>query len=267
MSKIHFGPLKTIFVVTVLLLSLQVTHAQYHLLVDVYDSTNVTFSATEELALADDATTTMFDGIALKNFFTVDWSGSFGPGNGEGPQTLRPNGVDESEAYTVFETFNGGGTTTQDLNIYRSSSVIQNFSTSARALIGVMSDDFSASPLLPVASTGDIVADAYFNGPKIGEYIIVKNYPKPHLTDFSYDADTGIVTVTIKAKALTAYKLLEADDLDFSSPEQDPIPLSGASVGTLNGNNVTTTAGGLATIEFNLGNSKPASFFRAQEVP
>jgi hypothetical protein len=130
-----------------------------------------------------------------------------------------------------------------------------------------MSDDFSASPLRPVASTGDIVADGYDNsGPKIGEYIIVKNYPDPHLADFSYDGDTGIVTVTIKAKALTTYKLVEADDLDFSSPDQDPIPLSSASLGTLNGNNVTTTAGGVDTIEFNLGTSKTATFFRAAEV-
>jgi len=245
---------------------IQATHAQYHIIVDIYDTSNVTFTATDELALADDAITTMFDGIALKNFFTMGWSSSFGPGDGEGPQTLRPNGVDESEAYTVFETFNGGGTTTQDLNIYRSSNVIQNFSTSARALIGVMSDDFSASPLLPVASTGDIVADAYFNGPKNGEYIIVRNYPNPFLDNFSYDADTGIVTVTIKAKALTAYELVEADDLDFSSPDQDPIPLSSASLGTLNGDNVITTAGGVATIEFNLGTSKPSTFFRAVEV-
>ncbi|MCH7225916.1 discoidin domain-containing protein [Haloferula sp. A504] len=87
------------------------------------------------------------------------------------------------------------------------------------------------------------------------------------LADFSYDPGDGSAEVSITGAANTNYKLVEADDLDFSNPDQDPIPLTGASVGTLNGNEVTTDGSGNATVQFNLGTAKSATFLRAEEVP
>lgn len=91
---------------------------------------------------------------------------------------------------------------------------------------------------------------------------------EPQLYGFTYDPVPGNCVVSIKGPANTTYKLVEADDLDFSNPDQNPVPLTDASVGTLNvDNTVTTTAGGDATVEFNLGTAKASTFVRAEKVP
>ncbi len=99
-------------------------------------------------------------------------------------------------------------------------------------------------------------------------YGTVSAIPEPsaalQLSGFTYDPVTGDSEVTIEAAANTEYKLVEAADLDFASPDQDPVPLTGASVGTLNGNNVTTDGSGKATVQFNLGTAKDATFLRAE---
>ncbi|MCH7226879.1 hypothetical protein [Haloferula sp. A504] len=87
------------------------------------------------------------------------------------------------------------------------------------------------------------------------------------LADFTYDPADGSAEVSIVGAANTNYKLVEADDLDFSNPDQDPIPLTGASVGTLDGNEVTTDGSGNATVQFNLGTAKAATFLRAETAP
>ena len=89
----------------------------------------------------------------------------------------------------------------------------------------------------------------------------------PTLTNFSYDSSTGASVVSIKGAPGTRYKLVEADDLNFSTPDQDPIPLTGATVGTLAGNEVVANASGDATIQFNLGTAKAATFLRAETIP
>lgn len=62
------------------------------------------------------------------------------------------------------------------------------------------------------------------------------------------------------------YKLVAAADLDFSTPDQDPVPLTAATVGTLVGGlNVIADENGEATVEFNLGTA-PANFVRAEET-
>ncbi len=43
-----------------------------------------------------------------------------------------------------------------------------------------------------------------------------------------------------------------------------PIPLTGATVGTLDGDQFTTDGNGDATIQFNLGTAKDATFLRAE---
>ncbi len=89
----------------------------------------------------------------------------------------------------------------------------------------------------------------------------------PRLAGFSYDETSGSAEVSIEGLPNTPYKLVEADDLDFSNPDQDPIPLSGASVGILSGNTVITDAGGNATVQFKLGNTRDATFLRGESVP
>ena len=89
----------------------------------------------------------------------------------------------------------------------------------------------------------------------------------PSLFGFTFDPLTGASEVSIRGIPDTSYKLVETDDLDFSKPDQDPVTLDGASVGTLNGNCVVTTAEGNATVQFTLGTAKSASFLRAEEAP
>jgi hypothetical protein len=87
------------------------------------------------------------------------------------------------------------------------------------------------------------------------------------LTDFTYDPLTGDSEVSIEGEAGTAYVLVEADDLDFATPDQNPVSLTGATVGGLNGDRVTTDGDGNATVQFNLGTAKSATFIRAEDAP
>lgn len=74
--------------------------------------------------------------------------------------------------------------------------------------------------------------------------------------------------VSLKGDPDKRYKFVEASDLDFASPDQDPVPLtSPALVGRLDGNVVILDGSGTATVQFNLGTSKNASFVRAELVP
>jgi hypothetical protein len=91
------------------------------------------------------------------------------------------------------------------------------------------------------------------------------------LSGFSYDSSTGGAGVTIAGKPNTAYSLAEADDLDFSNPEQSAIPLGGAtaSVGSIVGDTIVTDESGNAVVEnVSLGTpNKAATFIRAEEAP
>ncbi len=90
----------------------------------------------------------------------------------------------------------------------------------------------------------------------------------PSLAGFSYDRSDpdGASQVSIKGIPGARFKLVEADDLNFTNPDQNPVPLTGATVGTLAGNEVILDANGNATVQFDLGISKAATFIRAQEV-
>jgi hypothetical protein len=89
----------------------------------------------------------------------------------------------------------------------------------------------------------------------------------PAITSFTYNPGDGSATAALKGAPGTAYKLVEADDLDFGNPDQDPIPLVMATLGTLQngGNEVVTDSNGEAAVEFNLGTSKPATFLRVEQ--
>jgi iduronate 2-sulfatase len=90
--------------------------------------------------------------------------------------------------------------------------------------------------------------------------------PTPTLAGFTYHVGDGGAEVSIRGDAGTRYKLVAADDLDFSSPDQDPVPLTGVSVGLKDGNEVVTDGVGNATVQFNLGTAKDASFLRAESL-
>ena len=85
------------------------------------------------------------------------------------------------------------------------------------------------------------------------------------LSSFTYDPITGDAEVSISGAANTKYKLVEAADLDFSAPDRDPVPLTSATIGTLNGNEITTNSSGKATVQFNLGTGAPTTFIRGEE--
>lgn len=86
----------------------------------------------------------------------------------------------------------------------------------------------------------------------------------PEITGFTFDPVTGSAEISLSGEASTNYKLVEASDLDFTTPDQDPIPLTGATVGTQSGNEVITDATGNATVQFNLGTTKTRTYVRAE---
>ena len=87
------------------------------------------------------------------------------------------------------------------------------------------------------------------------------------LSSFTYNPISGDAEVSISGAANTNYKLVEAADLDFATPDRDPVPLTGATVGTLDGNEVTTDSSGKATVQFNLGAGGIGRTFIRGETP
>ena len=87
----------------------------------------------------------------------------------------------------------------------------------------------------------------------------------PRITSFSYDPSNGAAEATIQhAEPNTRFKLVGSATLDFSNPDQDPVPLLGAAVGTLtDGFYIITDENGVATVQFNLGTGH-ANFVRAE---
>ncbi len=102
------------------------------------------------------------------------------------------------------------------------------------------------------------------------EFFQLSKLPDPvlKLSGFRYDrADPdGASQVSIDGRSGARLKLVEADDLDFTNPDQDPVPLTGSTAGTLDGNEVILDGNGGATVQFDLGTSKDAAFIRAQET-
>ena len=98
--------------------------------------------------------------------------------------------------------------------------------------------------------------------------------PTQHvLHGFAYDPVPNTFDISISGAANTAYVLAEAEDLDFSTPDQNPIPLAGAtaSVGSLNleNNTIVTDPSGNASVQgVSLGaTAKDRTFIRAESGP
>jgi len=99
-----------------------------------------------------------------------------------------------------------------------------------------------------------------------GFQLVEKAAPTLLITSFTAIGGGGW-ELTLEGEPDSPYKLVEATDLDFANPDQDPIPLTGATVGTLSGDRFTTSSNGDATVQFNLGNTNDATFLRAKSSP
>ena len=177
-----------------------------------------------------------------------------------------------NSAKTVTVNYIGGGLAPASTQIATStfdsatSDTNRNFDLDlSPALSDIVLDD-GESATFEIALTGFSNANSSFI-----DNLAIQGSPveevAPLISAFTYDPLTGTSVMSIKGRANTAYKLVEADDLDFSNPDQDPIPLTSSSVGTLDGNVVITTPEGDATVELNLGTEKDATFIRGEEVP
>jgi len=105
-------------------------------------------------------------------------------------------------------------------------------------------------------------------GPGLGSVL------PPQIGDMVIDLALNQISINIAgAEPNTTYILEEAVDLDFSNPDQSPIPLTGASasVGSMDSVNhtFTTDSNGDASIQgVSLGGeAKPSTFIRAKSVP
>ena len=88
----------------------------------------------------------------------------------------------------------------------------------------------------------------------------------PKIVDFSFDPETGDGSLSITGPPNTVYELVEALDLDFSNASAAPVTLTGATTGVLNGDQVTSDGSGNATVQFNLGTEKQATFLRVETL-
>lgn len=110
------------------------------------------------------------------------------------------------------------------------------------------------------------VANMRINGFEVNELAPALTTPK--LGDLTYDPATGAATVTISGIPSDRFKLVQSNSLEFSEPDQDPIPLTNAITGTIeNDADAVADDDGIATVEFNLGTEGTASFIRAERLP
>lgn len=149
--------------------------------------------------------------------------------------------------------------TTEDLNLPDASANIPVVKDSTFDSVIFRGGDFT-----PPASVVDYTDFAvYFNG---DSPFGTSSQISPTIEGFTYSAASGAGEVSIKGEASAVYLLVEADDLDFANPDQSPVPLTGATVGTLDGDQVITDENGNATVQFNLGTEKPTTFIRAENA-
>ena len=105
------------------------------------------------------------------------------------------------------------------------------------------------------------------HGVGINNFVLSTGDSPPRIADFQYNPEDGSAEVTIvDAIPNGRYKLVESADMDFSNPDRDPVPLLGATTGSLfDGLYLIADEEGVATVQFNLGTA-PANFVRAEQV-
>jgi hypothetical protein len=130
------------------------------------------------------------------------------------------------------------------------------FTFANTTLADIGADSFSDTLAWTATTTGDTIS-----------YNTFSETSDVALADFTYDPADGSAEVTIEGAENTTYTLVEADDLDFSNPDQTITPTGVTPPATLDGNEITTDGSGNATVQFNLGNTKDATFLRAEEAP
>lgn len=149
------------------------------LTVNVSNPAAVTFTATGNSSLVNDASFTAYDGVELIGFFT---GAPVGGTSGGMSGSLAP--VDSASPYDFWLNDNRfGGSSLIDLNLYKGdeSAGIQTFSTEMAAFTGIGTIDFSrdlGSSLPSPGSYGDIIP-GYYNQtptPVIGQWQVI---PEP----------------------------------------------------------------------------------------
>lgn len=143
---------------------------------------------------------------------------------------------------------------------------------SGAAYLGTVTTTF-ANESVPVFVNGLAATDAnddertQYDG--VGYRLTSASATASGLLALTYNPADGSSQVSIEGPPGVRYKLVSDTDLDFNSPDMDPVVLSGASVGMFDpgANEVVADASGNATVQFNLGVGQTRGFIWAVAVP
>ena len=208
----------------------------------------------------------------------LEWTGTAWQQRGS---DIPGGAVDDSSGYSVSLSANGNrvaiGAPSSDENGTESGRTrIHQWTGTDWRQIGINIDGDASLDVsghgVSLNADGSLVAigapDPFSTTGETGYTRIYRIKALPVLTESTYDPVTGTMQVSMKADPGERYKFVEASDLDFSSPDQDPVSLiSPALVGTLDGNVVILDSNGNASVRLNIGTSKKATFVRAELVP
>jgi hypothetical protein len=162
-------------------------------------------------------------------------------------------------ASNIGSTFTQAWSTTSSRSVDVSAPAFQGIDTAITFRIYIFDSG------IDTASNGARLDNVVLNGHVVAEST------GAFLSGFTYDLVTGDCSADLKGTPGATFKFVEAADLDFGNPDQDPIPLTsvlqGTPVGTLPAaTGVVTNSNGDATVEFNLGTAKDRSFIRAEQT-
>ncbi len=184
--------------------------------------------------------------------------------------SLSLNTVSENSDFTFLFPWNSQSGAVRDVTVtFLGSMVGVNFN--GVSLVTGISDDVSSVQGMRVYSSGTNQPNSHGRGVFIDD-ITVNHIPEStiimshaQLRDFRYNPSDGSAEVTIEGAPMTLYKLVATTDLDFVNPDQNPLPLTGSTVGALFGDTVRTDGKSTATVQFNFG-TDPSNFIRAQTL-
>ena len=129
---------------------------------------------------------------------------------------------------------------------------------------------FELSTTSPIDGSGNPPTSNQLLYGSVSSIIVLSGSSNVAIRSFTYDPLNNQFDLSIAGQPNTVYILVEADDMDFSNPDQSPIPLTGASasVGSLDGNTIVTDGDGNATVEtVDLGSPKKDRTFLRAETP
>jgi hypothetical protein len=162
-------------------------------------------------------------------------------------------------AGNIGSTFTQAWNTTSSRSIDLSAPAFQGLQTATTFRIYMFDSGINT------ASNGARLDNVVLNGNAVADAT------EAFLSGFTYDPATGACSVELKGAPGATFKFVEAANLDFGNPDQDPLPLTSVLQGTPVGLlpaaiGVVTDGNGNATVEFNLGTGKDRSFIRAEQT-